>query len=290
MPRLLNALDPAPYVPTLPKVTWWSENLPPWTELVTDRPVDTERTARLAKVDDVIRLNGGVPLQLASPNRTTTQVRTQPPTWSNPLGLARLPLQEVTWVEQTTTDFNWYAIDPAGGRYWEASEMGPVQLLPWLPAALWRCGYLREYDLNRPWNEQKASLTGGGLPMWPMVPSIEALDAGAGGVQHALHFIVSGGYSNEAPIWPARKTDGEVPGHPLRAGARLRLTEAAYQRLLTIAQTPHDLAILWALRHYGLIVNDRTAPVGHAVRLPRDPRLSVTLSRLLKLTHFEVLA
>lgn len=289
MPRLLNPLDPAPYVPTLPKVTWWAEDLPPWTEPVTDRRVDAERTSRLTECDDVVRLNGGVPLQLASPNRTTTQVRSWPPTWSNPLGLARLPLQEVAWVEQTSTDFNWYAIDPVGGRYWEASEMGPVHLLPWLPAAYWACGYLREYDLNRPWDEQKASLTGGGLPMWPMVPSIEALDAGAGGVRHALHFIVSGGYSNEAPIPPARKTDGEVANHPLRAGARLRLTEAAYQRLRQIAQTPHDHALMWAMRHHGLIVNDRTRD-GHAVRLPRDPRLSVTLSRRLRLTDLEVLA
>lgn len=289
MPRLLNPLDPAPHVPSLPRVTWWSENLPPWTQQVTDMAVDAERTARLTVADDVVRLNGGVPLQLASPNRTTTQVRSQPPTWSNPLGLARLPLQEVTWVEQSSTDYNWYAVDPVAGRYWEASEMGPVQLLPWLPAAYWACGYLREYDLNRPWDQQKASLTGGGLPMWPMVPSIEALDAGAGGLRHALHFIVSGGYSNEAPIWPARKTDGTLTGHPLRAGARLRLRADAYERWSREVQGPHDAALLWAMSVYGLIVNDRTRD-GHAVRLPRDPRLNVSLSRRLRLTDFEVLA
>lgn len=290
MPRLLNALDPAPYVPTLPKVTWWSENLPPWRQQAHGLPVDADRTERLADYDDEIRLNGGVPLQLASPSRTTTQVRTQPPTWSNPFGLTRLPLQEVAWVEQETTDFNWYAIDPVGGRYWEASEMGPVHLLPWLPAAYWRCGYLREYDLKVPWDKQKPSITGGGLPMWPMVPSIEALDAGAGGVQHALHFVVGGGYSDEPPTGPARKTDGEVPGHPLRAGERLTLTAEAHARFMDEATTAHDLALVWAMNVYGLIVNDRTANVGHAVRLPADPRLNVTLHRRIRLTDLQVRA
>lgn len=283
MPTLVG--DRLRPIPDTSGVRWWAQYLPPWEQQVTGREVDVERTAQLAAFDDRVRTNPGVPLQLAGPRMHRVQHRSQPGTLIpfNPLPTVPLPLQDQVWVEQSTTDHNWFAVDPDRGMYYEASEMGPV--FAWASTP-WKAGYIRVYDLNQRWDAQRPSITGGGLPMWPMVPRIADLDVGEGGVQHALHFIVSGGYSNEPPIPPARKTDGLVKGHPLRAGARLRLTEAAYIQLKARAQTAHDRAVVWALRHYGVIVNDRTAPVGHAIRFGASPDLRLTLQ--LRLIDFEL--
>ena len=287
MPRLLTPVDPTPRVPALPTVTWWAEQLPPWTARVVDRMVDSTRTAQLSPFDNRVRVGGGVPLQVAANRTTRTLNRSQPGTWTNPWPSVPMPFPLAVWVDQKTTDFMWFGIDPARNIYWEAVEVGPFGLFQWQASSLWAMGSVRIYDLNMPWDRQQRSITGGGLPMWPMVPSIEALDAGAGGVQHALHFVVSGGYSSEPSIPPARKSDGTRPGHPLRAGARLRLTAEAFDRLSADVHGPHDAALLWALHVYGAIVNDRTADVGHLIRLPDDPRLDIRLG--LRLTDLEVL-
>lgn len=284
MPTLV--VDRVRTIPSTPTVTWWSKYLPPWETPVTGRMVDTERTRQLSPFDDRVRLYPGVPLQLAATTTTRTLNREQPGTLFNPFPTVQMPFPAQTWVDQWTTDFMWFGVDPGRQLYWEATEVGPFSLFKWLPTDLWALGYVRVYDLNARWDAQRPSVTGGGLPMWPLVPRMADLDGGAGGVRHALHFVVSNGYSNEPPIPPARKTDGLVKGHPLRAGARLRLTPEAFDRLTAQAETAHDAAILWALHIYGAIVNDRTMN-GHACRLPADPRLTVTVSP--RLTDFEVL-
>lgn len=273
-------------IPSTPTVRWWDQFLPPWRQQVDTRKVDQDRTARLVGFDDRVRCNPGVPLQLANTKTTRTLNRSQPGTFFNPFPTIPMPFPDQCWVDQWTTDFMWFGVDPGRQLYWEATEVGPFTLFKWLPADLWALGYVRVYDLNQRWDAQKASVTGGGLPMWPMVPRMADLDAGAGGVRHALHFVVSNGYSSDPYIPPARKTDGLVKDHPLRAGARLRLTAAAAERLMAEAETLHDDAIVWAMRVFGVIVNDRTAN-GHATRLPADPRLSVTVQP--RLTDFEVL-
>ena len=276
MSRIWLPSDGVPMTPSTAHISWWSEFLPPWETRITDRKVDEVRTAELANWDDRVRTSGGQPLQFCgSQNKTVISGGK----------FHRMPLPNVVWVEKRTTDDNAYFIDPARGMYYEASKMGPVTLLPWLPAAWWNAYAFRAYSLKERWDAQRASITGGGLPMWPMIPKIEQLNVGAGGVQHALHFVVSGGYSNEPPIPPARKTDG-TRTHPLRAGARLRLKGEAFDRLLDEGDGPHDAAIVWALRVYGCIVNDRTADVGHMLRMPLDPRLKVTVP--FRLTDFEV--
>jgi hypothetical protein len=283
MPRLITALDPQPRVPSIPTVTWWSRDLPPWQQRITDRLVDAGRTSQLSAFDDRVRTRGGVPLQLAATNSTTPTLHTsEPPTWTNPVPSVRLPLQAKVWVEQRTSDHNWFAVDPVKQLYYEASSMGPA--LSWLQSP-WRAGSIRVYDLTRRWDEQRPSITGGGIPMWPMVPHPDQLAAGAGAVQHALHFVVDNGYSSEPYIAPARKSDGLRAGHPLRAGARLRLSEASWLRLQGQADTPEAAAVVWALAVYGAIVNDRTSDVGHNLRLPSG----VTLDLDMRLTDFEVL-
>lgn len=282
MPRTITPLDPAPRVPSIPTVTWWSQDLPPWQQRVVDRAVDSSRTARLSAFDDVVRTRGGVPLQIAATSLTTTYQTSEPPTLRNPFPSVRLPLPNKVWVEQRTTDYNWFAVDAARQLYWEASALRPT--FPWLGSP-WTAHTIRSYDLRRPWDSQRPSITGGGLPMWPMVPHPDALAGGAGGVQHALHFVVDNGYSSEPFIPPARKSDGERIGHPLRAGARLRLTEQSWLRLQGEATSPAAAAVVWALAIYGAIVNDRTSDVGHSMRLPSGTELNLSL----RLTDFEVL-
>lgn len=279
MPRLLTALDPEPRIPSLPTVTWWSQFLPPWEQRVTERAVDTARTSRLSAFDDQVRTRGGVPLQIAA----NTLTRTLQGTLLNPQPAVRLPLPARTWVETRTSDANWFGVDPAKQLYWEASALRPM--LPWLSWP-WAAHSIRVYDLTKPWDTQRPSITGGGLPMWPMVPHPDQLAGGAGGVQRALHFVVDGGYSSEPFIPPARKSDGErTDGHPLRAGARLRLTDEAYFRLSWHTTDAAAQAVLWALWIYGAIVNDRTSDVGHNLRLPAG----VTLDLNMRLIDFEVL-
>lgn len=283
MPTLVvDRLRPIPDTST---VTWWAQYFPPWQQRIDARQVDVDRTRQLSAFDDRVRAYGGVPLQRAASTTTRTLNREQPGTLLNPFPTVQMPFPAETWVDQWTTDFMWFGIDPVNQRYWEATEVGPFALFKWLPASLWALGYVRVYDLRQRWDAQRPSLCGGGLPMWPLVPRISDLSAGAGGVQHALHFVVSNGYSNEPPIPPARKTDGLVKGHPLRAGARLRLSEAAYYQLSAMAQTPHDAALVWALRYFGAIVNDRTQD-GHSLRLPASPDLKLTVQ--LRLIDFEV--
>jgi hypothetical protein len=84
----------------------------------------------------------------------------------------------------------------------------------------------------------------------------------------------------------ARKTDGTIPGHPLRAGERLRLRA---DRTPTTSSREEE-ALVQAMLSYGLIVTDRTSPdAGHNIRLPSDPTLSIDLTSQLRLTDFEVL-
>jgi hypothetical protein len=283
MPRPITLLDPEPRVPSVPAVTWWSQFLPPWQQRVTGRAVDSVRTSRLSAFDDRVRTRGGVPLQIAANNLTTTYQTSEPPSFRNPFPSVRLPLPNKVWVEQRTSDFNWFGVDPTKQMYWEASALRPT--FSWLSSP-WTAHSIRVYDLTKPWDEQRPSITGGGIPMWPMVPHPDALSAGAGAVQHALHFVVDNGYSSEPFIPPARKSDGLRVGHPLRAGARLRLTEEAFFRLtLEAAGNPAALAVLWALWIYGCIVNDRTSDVGHSLRLPSGTELNLNL----RLTDFEVL-
>lgn len=285
MPTLVG--DRLRPIPDTSGVAWWSQYLPPWEQRIDGRAVDVDRTAQLASVDDRVRTNPGVPLQLAASKTTSTFNREIPGTiipW-NPWPTSPMPFPAETWVDQWTTDFMWFGVDPVRQLYWEATEVGPFTPFKWLPVERWSMGYMRLFDLRQRWDAQRPGLCGGGLPMWPMVPRIADLDEGAGGVQHAMHLVVSDGYSNEAPIPPARKTDGLVKGHPLRAGARLRLTDAAYMQLMARAQTVHDRAVLWALRHYGVIVNDRTAN-GHAIRFGASPDLRLTLQ--LRLIDFEL--
>jgi hypothetical protein len=64
----------------------------------------------------------------------------------------------------------------------------------------------------------------------------------------------------------------------LANGTRMRFTARAVERLSPTVKTKQDAAVLWAGAQHGFINVDKTSEdAGHAIRLPNDPRLNITL-------------
>lgn len=251
-------------------VPWWNDA--PWCQPVSGARVDLYRTSGLERIltgdpiRDRVRLSGNTPLQAAG--RSNTNVITWPV-----VGAHRVPLPEAVWLLRNSDD-QWFGV--GNGAYWEVSALR-TGLLGW-----WAMSVVK-WDLGKPWN-QRNGLAGAGLPIHAMIPRPGELKAGAEAFERALQFVVAGGYSRETVPW-VRKSDGGMVDHPLRAGERLRLTATAYDRLYPLCVTPDDRCIVWALRFYGAVVNDKTsATAGHAIRLPAGAETTVAL----KLTDFEV--
>lgn len=249
----------------------------PWDEPVDELPVDRDRTAGLATLNPVVRLDGHTPLQVAADQ--TTRVTT----WSGwfPTGTHAVPLPEKVWLLRNGDD-QWFGVDLDEGFYWECASMGPSWLL-----GPWRADAVRRFDLSRPWNQHRG-LAGGAIPIWALIALPYELRAGSGGLRRALNWSVAGNYAKATVPWVSKSDGTLAPSrHPLRAGERLRLTAEAYQRLTGLARTVEDFAYLWALRHRGAIVNDKTsATAGHAIRGPFGVQPTITVV----VTDFEVVA
>jgi len=236
--------------------------------------VDRVRTAGLAglvtgnETADRVRVKGSTPLQLAG--KRTTRVLTSPS-----FGTYKVPLPDVVWTNAATNpDAQWFGVDTVKAHYWEVSSLR-VGLLGW-----WAHG-VRRHDLAGRWDTQRG-VAGGGIPIWALIPTPSELRGGT--FDRALNFVVAGSYSRERVPW-IRKGDGTLTDHPLRAGERLRLTAAAYDRHTFEAETADDFAVLEGLRRFGAIVNDKTsATAGHNLRLPAGAEVTVALS----ITDFEV--
>lgn len=292
MPRIWNPFDGIPKLPARrPDVDWWDDFSPSWRERVDGRPVDADRTDALRGWDARIRVDGKVPLQLAAQRGATTTYETKrPPEPGNVHPSERLPLPGKVWLI-SSGDEQWFGIDPHARRYYEASALGPVAVWKYLPASTWRADTIRIWDLDTDYRAQDRSMTGDGLPMWPRVPHVDDLRAGAGGVQRRMALVLAG-YSDDPPVGAAVKTDGETPGHPCRAGELLRFTAQGAQRLAAAGSTPDDAAFIYAGVHHGFEVSDKTdnlrdrPEVGHAVRMPFGSRLTVEP----RLTDLEVVA
>jgi hypothetical protein len=219
-----------------------------------------------------VRTTGRVPLQLAAKATTTTLTFPR-------LGVHRVPLPQAIWVIGNS-DRQWFGIDLERARYFEVSS---------LRLSLWGASAqsVVSWDLARPWTAERG-ITGAGVPMWAMVPSLADLRSAGSGT--ALHFVIAGDYSRQlSPLAEelGGKTDGTLDDHPIRAGERLRLTDAAFRRLRLDARTPDDHAVLWSLVVRGAICTDKTdATVGHNLRLPVGANVTIALDA----TDFEVLA
>lgn len=283
MPRPRTLLDGEARTPDLSGVSWWDEFDPPWCRPVHEAPVDAARTRQLPLWDLErdgkplpVRVGGYTPMSTVGPVATRVWEAKNPRSvfW-NPFSWQRLPLHDRVWVS-TNKDHTWFAVDVAAQRYYEASSFGPIPF-----TAYWRADLIRSYDLRTDWATQTGSISASRIPVGALIPSIADLNKGAGGVRRAMAFVAAGagtlGYGNGPPVWPSRGTDGQIPGHPLNNGTRIRFTQPAYERLMAEARGPQDQAFAWAGRHAGFLVVDKTDPAGgHAVRFFNDPELRVT--------------
>ena len=282
MPRL----DPG-RVPIHTYNGWWADQ--PWHEPVTGRKVDADRTEWLHREYDLkVRCNGRVPLDrnTAAPLYRVYHATVTSPFWK-PLPNVRVPLPTVMHIDAKNPDAQVFLLDEAERTYYEMSAFGPTP--SWFPYR-WRADSIHVWDLDLPWTDHRGSLTGAGVPLWPLVPTVDQLEAGH--VGHALAFVSAGlndagesaGYSNEPPVGYARKTDGECEHHPLRAGELLRMIPGS-------APTPknrQEQTYLETLMEYGAVNSDKTDyAAGHSLRGPGDPRFVVDLN--LTASMFEVL-
>lgn len=290
----------------------WSEFEPPWEQRVVGRVADVARTNAFHLLDRPVRTGegqktykgvyGGAPFQRLDTQRALVNTRVYeaktPPSWTRglfPTTVVPLPDRDRggEWVRRfgdptvTGTDAQSFFIDSATKRYYELSAFGPSAWPFSVLVAPWRADNVSVWDLTRDWRYQRVGTTAAKIPLLPMLPRIEEYEAG--GIPHALHFVACG-YAKDEFVSPARGTDGDVVGHPLRCGARLRLTEDAFYSLMPMAKTQHDRVFLTCAREFGFICTDRTTDdplVGDSIRQPQDPRLNLTVT--MRRRHLEIL-
>lgn len=304
MPRLANFTDKYPNVPDISNLSWWKEfdreGLESWNIDISDKPVDIERTmalemvarkhstVRCSSLSRSVPVKSGVPLQVASKVFTKTYEAKASAVWwpftkDNIFPNKLVPFSGVVYI-LSNTDEQWFGIDFDNKKYYELSAVGPTPFnWPWP----WRADGIRIWDLTKDWRAQKGGITGAGLPLWPMVPDPLKLSTGKP-ITHSLHFC-SAGYAPEK-VGIATKFDGEHPGHPLRAGERLRLKADS----IPVCKNIQEVNLVNTMLKYGLILTDRTdyrpeadGGASHSIRLPADSRVTIDLG--LSITDFEVI-
>lgn len=318
----VDAWQPEP-LDDLSDVVMFDQFDPFWRDRVDGRDIDVARTAELAVWDHRVRCSGprdsgrtrsGTPWHRLTGDERVERVHLahRQGTWSNPFPTERVPLPQ--WVRSYGDprpggwgDFQTFLVDP-GVELIELSSFAPsgihipgVAHVPFPPNVRWRCDNLQRWDLTKDWREHKGSIVAGGFPMLPMIPRVDELDRGPGGLAKVLHMSLPF-YNGTRLAGHARKTDGLVPNFPLYAGDQLVLARNAAQWLRDhIDLTIRDLALLWSLERYGVVIDDRstglrgvqtpeafTAAAGPNIRMPQETDLGITIDRLLRLSDFRV--
>lgn len=112
-----------------------------------------------------------------------------------------------------------------------------------------------DYDLRKSWQPGDGGTSAGGAPNSPMLLRWDEIERGH--ISHCL-FGVPANYSNEKPIGWARGTDGTWPGHPLRAGDIIRLTQPALDRIVDECGGHSSEAIIArGMRDHGIWIGDK---------------------------------
>lgn len=266
-------------LPNLDGVLWGDA---PWIEQERSTVVDKVPTAALADWDIRIRchvggiwkgVRGGVPWQLVDSAGRRTKVVDQ---WGRDFSVP-LPstVNRLGDPGGTSGDLQWFGIDPTALLMWECSSLRPTPFG-------WRAHAVHVHDLSKPWLFE-GSLAGGGLPIVAGVPRPE--EFARGHIDHAL-WITLDEYAPEVTGFAA-KTDGETPGHPLRAGEHLVLP-ADWEPEPGVDLTDDERTLIDAMSdpNRGLIVNDKTGDGTGNIRLPMDPRVLIDLEFML--TDFDV--
>lgn len=112
-----------------------------------------------------------------------------------------------------------------------------------------------DYDLRKSWQPGDGGTSAGKAPNTPMLLRWDEIERGH--INHCL-FGVPANYSDEKPVGWASGTDGTWPGHPLRAGDIIRLTQPALDRITDeCGGHSSEAVIARAMRDHGVWIGDK---------------------------------
>lgn len=288
-----------PPVPDL----WAGDSQRFWAQRADARPVDTARTAALARVDIAMNFpagtkwNGdvyGQPVQqvpVTAPRFRCLDLR-QPawPFWTfTQRAVIPMPDPGVIQREGGPFDLHWRCIEGTTALW----EVWHLQAGGW-PWADLQCSSWVRWDLSRPWTQQPGP--GVVAAAWPHTPLLVRWEDVAPGA--AMNHGVFIGLDNYNPgrVGPARGSDGSDSTHPCRAGEWLRLRRDVANRIIATAN-PSAAAFAQGLATFGGWVGDRTWQTGQPesqrigiIQGTQDTRLAAVGNLNLRLTDFEVVA
>jgi hypothetical protein len=243
---------PVPTMPDVPTEPWAGIVGTFWTDDISARPVDTERTRALIDYDVPISSHAGAPpwqgstygqpYQLIN-NEPVTQVwdQSQPVRWrwfTPTFPITGVPLPAVVRREGDpagSSDLHWTGWDAAANVLWEIITLRKTSRLQTWGRCDCVAGYngggvsIARWDCSRRWDAsgQPRGVVAGGTPKFPLIcrfdQAVRAIVSGD--PDAALGHAVFGVLPTYSPgvTGPARASDGALVGHPVRAGERLRL-------------------------------------------------------------------
>jgi len=267
---------PIPTMPDLPLAPW--DGVPGcfWKQSIASAAVDLGRTVQLPAVDIPLETAGGnvpykgfsygLPYQLVDSTGVmtpaldktrpvTVDLRTRELQW--PTEYLPLPLPpDVVRREGDPTggfDKHWMGYDPPARVLYEVIQLNRLWLADEENRFEWTVGYdgivgpVARWDTSKLWNApgQPPGVVATEVPLLPLIVRYDEYAAGA--IDHAI-FCVFPNYATEI-TGAARGGDGDIPGHPVRGGERLRLKEQ-FVTSDPISRAAHE---------FGLFCGDRNA-------------------------------
>ena len=296
-------------VPEQPAIPDWQG---PWNIRVDQRAVDTERTARLAKHDLVVRTvagnvpwegsSYGMPINLFNVKGPKTPVwdMSQPVTWN--WFTPTFPIHQVALPNHVRregdpaggSDRHAYFVDTLNGVMIETvlAQKSPLNRLQTWFQADWTVGYsgggrgIVQWDTKKTYDapgQPRGGVVAAQVPQLPMVARWDEIQKGR--ITHAL-FGVLPNYSSERWVGWARGTDGLLKDHPVRAGDILRLKKEKLKDF-TPGTPAHIIAT--ALNEYGFFLGDKTGDgSGAGFPLTQDRRWQTGEGSIAPLGVFQV--
>lgn len=291
-----------PEMPDLSAIDRWQG---PWQRRVDDLPVDDVRTRNLEVWDGMISINTSASIWEGSASGTPVNVVNE-----NAPKVKILDLGGKNTISLFGSKFDVFRIPDPGvllregdpNSAWDRTakllvvdrDNDPVQLVEMIQidrpglhlvnalaasmaGAKFVCGWNSDgskgrgrydYDLTKSWKPGDGGTSAGKAPNVPMLLRWDEVDRGY--IGHAL-FGVPANYSPEKPVGWATGTDGEWPGHPLRAGDILRLTEDALNAVaIECGSNSSEVVIARAMREFGIWIGDKWThddPRGRATKI-----------------------
>lgn len=281
---------PEPCPDLAPSAVPWHDWLTPWRTDISTAAVDEARTAALSRPDldtpiDLGVPNGvyqgavrGMPLQVPGTDARAQLVldRGRPPvirtetrrflfwTWQVPVSIEH-PIEAVTMPPvvrregdpQGAWDQHAYLWRPDAGRLVEMIQLEHTPMF----GAEWTVGWdgggpgIAVWDTTKAWDAagQPRGVVAAHIPQMPHFIRFD--EVAAGRVNHAAFFALP--RYGPGHTGYARSSDGKDSTVPLRAGERLRLTEAALRRVIAArGESSMEATVATGLRTHGAVLGD----------------------------------